>query len=321
MQSRSIQITNPTFPDPLNGRTRESYISTAPPNITVYDNGYKSPFARHYNLGFSRMMTRDFAVTVDATVVDRYGEREGVDINLPLVPFSANTKAYPQFNRVSYGQSTADTTYRALLVKAEKRLSHHYQFMASYTLAKSKDIGFTNSQADFYGYQRQETWGASDRRHRLVLSGIVQLPFQMQVSTIGDFRSPLRFSPTSNLGDLNGDGYTGDLPAGIISGAGCRDLDLDALNAVRVPRGLPAITDADIACANYLDIDIRFSKFINVQRHRFEFVVQMFNITNRANFNTPNGQITSAVFGTPNSLVPYLNAPSRQVELAIRWQF
>jgi len=47
----------------------------------------------------------------------------------------------------------------------------------------------------------------------------------------------------------------------------------------------------------------------------------MFNITNRANFNTPNGQITSAVFGTPNSLVPYLNAPSRQVELAIRWQF
>jgi carboxypeptidase family protein len=321
MQSRSIQITNPTFPDPLNGRSRESYISTAPPNITVYDNAYKSPYARHYNIGVSRMLSRNFALTVDATSVDRYGERETVDINLPSVPFRANTKPYPQFNRISYGQSSSDSTYRALLVKAEKRMSDHYQLMASYTLAKSKDIGFTNSQADFYGYQKVETWGASDRRHRLVLSGILQLPYQMQASVIGDFRSPLRFSPSSNLGDLNGDGYTGDLPAGIVPGSGCRDLNLDALNTVRAARGLSIMEDSDINCATYVDLDIRFSKFFNIRRHRLEGIVQLFNITNRANFNTPNSQITSAVFGTPNALVPYLNAPSRQAEVAIRWQF
>jgi hypothetical protein len=52
-----------------------------------------------------------------------------------------------------------------------------------------------------------------------------------------------------------------------------------------------------------------------------ELIAQLFNIANYANFTTPNGQITSAAFGTPNQLVPYINAPSRQMELAVRWKF
>jgi hypothetical protein len=319
MQSRSINITNPTFPDPLNGKTRDSYISTAPPNVTVFDNRFVSPYAHQYNVGLSRMLTREIAVTVDGTAVNRYSERESVDINLPD-PVT-KVKPYPQFGRLSYGQSTADSTYRALLLKVEKRLSHRYQFLASYTLSKAMDDGFSNSYGDLYGFVKRQTYSSSDRRHRLVLSGILQLPGEMQVSAIGDFRSPLRFSPSSNLGDLNGDGYTGDLPAGIIPGSGCRDLNLDALNAIRIPRGLPAVTQAGISCDVFTNVDLRFSKFFKIQNHRVEFIAQLFNIANTANFNTPNGQITSAVFGTPNALVPYINAPSRQAELAIRWQF
>jgi hypothetical protein len=49
----------------------------------------------------------------------------------------------------------------------------------------------------------------------------------------------------------------------------------------------------------------------------------------RANFNTPSNNIASGndpmtgrpVFGTVTSLLPNINAPSRQAEFAVRFQF
>jgi hypothetical protein len=75
--------------------------------------------------------------------------------------------------------------------------------------------GALHSWVGRYGFFAIERYGASDRRHRLVTSGIVQLPGDAQVSAIADFRSDLRFNPTTGL-DLNNDGYTGDLPAGVL---------------------------------------------------------------------------------------------------------
>jgi hypothetical protein len=160
------------------------------------------------------------------------------------------------------------------------------------------------------------------------VSGIVALPWNIQVSAIGDFRSSLPFSPSSAL-DLNGDGYTGDLPAGIVPGSGCRSLNLDAINAFRVGRTptLTAVTDVD--CPGFSNIDLRFSKFFRLgQGHRVEFIAQLFNMFDRANFATPGTSITSAndtngrpLFGQSQSLLPNINAPSRQLELAVRWQF
>lgn len=317
MQSKSITINNPSFPDALNGKSRDSYVSTAPPNITVFDNRYVAPYAHQFNVGLAHMLTRDISLTVDGTYVNRYSERESVDINLP--DQVTRVKPYPQFGRVSFGQSTADSTYRALLVKVEKRLSNHYQFLASYTLSKAMDIGFTNAFGDKYGYVKVPSYGGADRRNRLVLSGILQLPYAMQISTIADFRSPLRFGPSSSLGDLNKDGYTGDLPAGIYPSSGCRDLNLDAVNAVRTGQGLAAVSS--VACPGYSNVDVRFSKYFKIQNHRIEFIAQLFNVANTANFNTPNGSMTSALFGKTTALVPYINAPSRQAELAVRWQF
>ena len=46
----------------------------------------------------------------------------------------------------------------------------------------------------------------------------MQLPGDMQLSAIGDFRSSLPMNPTSSI-DLNTDGYTIDLPAGVRASA------------------------------------------------------------------------------------------------------
>src|SRR5258705_9623976 len=149
------------------------------------------------------------------------------------------------------------------------------------------DTRATNLLGDLYGFFSIERYGAADRRHRLVTSGIVQMPMDLMMSVIADFRSSLRFNPSASFGDLQLDGYTGDLPAGILPGSGCRDLNLDAVNAARLPRGLEAVTSAGISCDVFTNVDLRFSRFFNVQNHPVEFIPQLFNIPNTPDFNPP----------------------------------
>src|SRR5207248_1250811 len=158
----------------------------------------------------------------DVTLVYRYSDRDTVDLNLP--DQVTGVKRFPQFARVSFWQSTADNTYKALLLKLEKRMSKNYSFLASYTLSKAADIGFTNT--------------------------------------------------------------------------------------FRASRSLTTVTQVD--CPRYANVDIRFSKFLRIGRsQRAEFIVQLFNVFDRVNFNTPAGSLTLAndssgrpLFGQPNSLSP-----------------
>src|SRR3954468_15902208 len=323
-QAQQIIINSPTFPDPLGGRSRESFASTAPPNITVMSNDQVNPYAHQINVGVNRSIMRDVAVTADLSFVNRYSDRDTVDPNLPDQVTRA--KLYPQFARVNFWVSTANNSYRALLLKIDKRMSNHYQFLSSYTLSAAKDTQATNLIENQYGFASIERYGAADRRHRLVVSGIVQLPAATQLSTIADFRSNLRFNPTANFGDLNNDGYTGDLPTGVLPGSGCRDLNLDAVNAARTGRGLTAVSQVD--CPGFANVDLRLSKFFAFGGQRIELIAQLFNIFNRANYNVANGNVSAAndaagrpLFGQSTSLQPNINAPSRQAEFAVRFQF
>ena len=117
-------------------------------------------------------------------------------------------------------------------------MSNRYQFLASYTLSKAKDTAATNLLGDRYGFFQIERYGAADRRHRLVDQR--HRAAAGGRAGVGDRRLPIEpaVQPDRARCDLNGDGYTGDLPAGVLPGTGCRDLNLDAVNAFRAARGL-----------------------------------------------------------------------------------
>ena len=119
--------------------------------------------------------------------------------------------------------------------------------------------------------------------------------------------------------DINKDGYAIDVPPGADFRSGCRDLNLAAINTFRATFNLPAV--ATVTCSGYQDIDLRFSKAFLFQSHRIELIAQLFNVTNHANFATPISNPLSASFGQPNALLQYINAPSRQGELAVRFLF
>ena len=52
-----------------------------------------------------------------------------------------------------------------------------------------------------------------------------------------------------------------------------------------------------------------------------DLIVQLFNVMNTANFSTLVSNPLSATFGQVNQILSYVNAPSRQAELAVRFQF
>jgi len=84
-----------------------------------------------------------------------------------------------------------------------------------------------------------------------------------------------------------------------------------------------------VDCPTFANIDLRFSKFFRMGRSRAELIAQLFNILNRANFATPSANIGGGndtvtgrpLFGTSQSLLANINAPSRQAEFAVRFQF
>src|SRR5262249_1301698 len=275
-QGQTITILNPSYPDPFGGRTRESFLSTTPPTITVGSNGQINMYAHQTNVGINRMLTRELALSADVTTVTRCGDRDNVEINIP--DQVTRVRPYAGYARVIFWQPTADNTYKAFLLKVEKRMSRHYQALVSYTLSKADDNTFVSSLGDHYGYTKVNRPGTADRRHRLVVSGILALPFDSQVSAIGDFRSALPFGPVTSALDLNNDTLTGtattnsDLPAGVMPMSGCRSLNLDAINSFRSARGLTPVTDVE--CPGFSNIDLRFSKFFRIGTGRAELIAQ-----------------------------------------------
>jgi hypothetical protein len=85
-----------------------------------------------------------------------------------------------------------------------------------------------------------------------------------------------------------------------------------------------------VTCAGFSNLDLRFSKFFTLGgSHRVEVIAQLFNVFDHANLGTPSNNLGAGndpttgrpLFGTATTLLPNINAPSRQVELAVRYQF
>ncbi len=324
-QASTIIINDPNFNDPLGGRSRAEYLTTAAPNITILHNDYEQPYAHHFNVGVAHQLGETSALSLDLTrVMTRGDAMRNVDINYP----KDGVRPWPQFRRVAATYSLLDHDYSAFYAKFEKRYSDNWQFLVSYTLAKSDttELWTRNTEpgtwhASFPGYAQVTRPGDTDRRHRIVSSGIVTLPGDIRLSAIIDYRSPLPVRVDSGT-NLNGDDYGGDLAPGFsaANAFGCRNLDLTAANAYRQTIDQTPVTD--FKCSDFLNLDFRASWGVQLGIHRIEIVGQALNLLDRANFNTASGNLRSSNFGdNENALAANINAPSRQFELALRYSF
>ncbi|MGE3275237.1 MAG: carboxypeptidase regulatory-like domain-containing protein [Vicinamibacterales bacterium] len=310
-QRFSVNITNPSYPDPYGGRDPAEFIVSAPANITVVANDYVQPYSNQYSVGVSHHLYGDLALHVDAVYTDTNHDRKILDIN-PRDPVTRE-RPDPVFGRVDRNQSTGSLDYKAVYLKLEKRYSRRTQALVSYTYTRSDDNNLLGRYLDPFDLGLD--WGpsAGERRHALVASGSVLLPADVTLGVIWSLRSELPWSATAGR-DLNGDGFNTDLVPGTTRNAGSRTLDLGTVNAYRASQGLPAVDASQIDSSRINMVDIRASKDFRLPGDvTLQVMAQAFNLFNTDNLIGRVGNALSSNFGRIFSA-----RPGTQGELGVR---
>ncbi|HEV7891075.1 MAG TPA: TonB-dependent receptor [Pyrinomonadaceae bacterium] len=158
------------------------------PNAT--DLGFDNPYVQSWNLNVQREVARGLGVTVG------YFGSKGTHLRLtrnlnqllpngarpfPRVSLSSPVSANVPLLNITEREGAGNSSYNALWVTAQKRLSRGLQFNTSYTLSKSIDYNSQSSQGvtvqDSYNLRGDRGLSDFDARHRFVFSGLYELPF------------------------------------------------------------------------------------------------------------------------------------------------
>jgi hypothetical protein len=313
---------------------------------------FPSPQAIHVSLGVQREIAHEFVISADFAVREfrHIGTPPGLlDPNhfssvrkpaLPVCPPDQQTdpKALCSLGPISLTSGIGSATYRGLLVRADKRFSHGFQFLGSY--AYSSNVG-DNFDPGFNNDMPLDNRGPLDRdfRHILSLSGVADLPKRFRV---GLFISYIGKSPFSTyLGDLdlNGDGTTGDLLPGtrvnqFNRGLGKNDLHrlVNAFNRTYTGgkdaggNDIPSITLPSTFefGDSFLTHDLRLGRdFTLHERWKMTLIGEVFNLFNIGNLSGRSGDLLNPGFGRATSRVTQVfgSGGPRSFQVAARLSF
>lgn len=285
------------------------------PNIYVTQKDFKTPQTMQYSGQVEMAVAPDYTVTVGYLGVHSLHLARSRDVNLfPTEVFAgalstggaisynrhpgATSPIRPVagFGRITLFESGADSIYNSVFFQLQKRFSHNFQVLTSYTIAKATDDAPDGTSVvpnnggddakvaqDTLRPNLEHGPGNADIRHRFVFSAVYDVnlmkssanPFAKyalngwQLSSIAQMQSGRPYNATVS-GDPNNDGNT---------------------NNDRVPG-----TERNSLRGGWLaQWDLRISRDIPVfkERVKLRLLGEAFNITNRANFSAVNtGQYT-----------------------------
>ncbi len=274
------------------------------------------PYTQQFNIGYSRQLSRDYALEIDYVHILGLHEYLRHRLN-PIVP--GNTviningatvnnarqlaadfvRAGLPANRLAdvvSEESVGRSRYDGLNIVLRRRFSNRMTFQASYVLSRGltyTGAANTSASAGFGGQAQDQNKildpgelgpTSTDERHRFVFSGVFDLPWGLQVSPILQAASPRAY--TLILGtDRNGDGINNDRfldPATnqIVKRGSARggfDIKRDPATGAIIP--------GDPVSARTFTLDMRVSKYIKFNdRMKLGLFFEAFNLTNNVNF-------------------------------------
>lgn len=313
---QTVFISNPPYPDPYGGRNPIEFVEAGPTNISVFANDYSQPQANQFNAGVSQQIGADFAVHVDGIYTNTNRDRKILDINAPDP--TTGVRPDPTFGRVDRYQSTGEVRYRAVYARLEKRFSHRTQALVTYSYTRSRDNYPIYRYIDPFNLGFDFGPSDGERRHSLVASGSVLIPWDIVLGAVWNIRSQLPWSATAGI-DLNGDGENTDLVPGTSRNSGSRDLNLAAVNAWRAANGLGNVDPQSIESSRINIVDTRVSKRIKIRGNvSVDLLAQVFNLFNTKNLQAQygGGRVGNALSDTFGRILTARDGT--QVELAVK---
>ena len=230
---------------------------------------------------------------------------------------------YPGFanftGNVTTYQNVGETDYDALMLQLEKRYSQNWMARVSYTLAHSRG-NTTGSGIPASAFQVLDNLNLDlnegptnfDQRHNLVVSGTAVIPRTggFTVGWVARAMSGTPFTVFDSRIDEDRNGTLADpLPAGTYSGSGTNTISVENNGGRNGAYG-----------PGFFKLDLRLGYTIGlVAQRRLELFGEVFNLTNRANFSDPTGDIASANFLRVTGLSTSTNP--RLVQLGARFSF
>ncbi len=160
-------------------------------NMRGSDPKPKSPYTLDWNLAIERSVTNDLVATVNYVGNGSRHMQVNVDANAPMAlakngADSQGFRPFPHSGGAAYVEYTGASSYNSLQAKLEKRMSHGYNLLATYTWSHSLDDTNTplssSGDADQQNYNivpRKYDWSQSpwDTRHRVTFNALYELPF------------------------------------------------------------------------------------------------------------------------------------------------
>ena len=195
-------------PTAVAGCAPPTAFAAAPPTILLFAPNYQQPYVEQYNIGVEHEIAADTAIRVTYTGVHGVHIQDTRDINLSNALTTTNAvvagqtgtltyNKYPTarpiagFGRILQFQSNSNSNYNGLSFELNKRLTHNFQFVTSYTWSHVIDdrpdatavVPGTDDGKMVYDPLHPELDRASgddDVRNRFIFSGIWQLDHYTQ---------------------------------------------------------------------------------------------------------------------------------------------
>lgn len=362
---------NPPFGLPISTTTSQSltalaavYNSPNPPSLApqAINRNFKNANVQSWNLNIQHELTRDTAIMVGYfgskgthLEIDRNINQPAVFGNAATRPFlnlqgtiQAGTALAPNIREFD---SSANSTYHALWVTANKRISHGVQFNASYTYSHSIDNNSRNAEGivlqDSNNLASNRGSSDFDVRHRFVINTIYDLPFKgnrlvagWELATIVTAQSGNPFTVVMATGAITGivnsvrPNFTG--PAIITGDPFNWFANAAAIFSVPAPGSVGNLGRNTFVGPGFTDVDFSIVKNTKLtERLNLQFRTDAFDLFNHPNFGQPGfvgivpsivsfskgvatssvGQVSATRFPTADS------GSSRQLQLALKLQF
>jgi len=371
---------NPLFAIPVSVSSASSAITLEDPSASItglslgpsaINSNFSNSYAQDWNLSVQRQVGSSLSLEVSYVGVKGTHLQFTRNINQPFVtdgiynsvrPFLSVPLGSPilpaqctapnpvcPYGNINQVDSGGNSNYNALWVKATKHFKQGFEFLASYTYAKSLDynslstgesIGLQNA------YDPRADYGPSefDVRHRFVLSGFYELPFRKnrlvsgwQLGIVTQAQSGSPINPTLTIGpgtgislvvrpDITGPVSTTGNPNQWFTD---KSVFVSPCVAAIPPSTVPTCTPGDlsrdaITGPDFINTDFSVTKDTKLtERFTLQFRSEFFDIFNHPNFGNPVLTTTSAAFGQIQSTrFPTGDfGSSRQIQFALKLKF
>ena len=296
------------------------------PAISYVDPEFDDAQTLRASVGWERELAAGWSTGVDVVYAEATGLQRNTDFNRVFGGYDEYGR--PTWNGRNEGcpgvegaecaeilvrQSRGDSEYQAVTLKVNKRFTGRYQFGAHYTWGKDRDTdsnersatGVTISDTGNLDYD----WGLSNRdvKHRLVVTGMVQLPADFQISGILNYQSGTPYT-------LVDSGVEWEVCGSV--GWNCPD-PYAVMNGVLVGRN----TERNESIQT---IDVRLGKFFRFgDGLRLDVFVEAFNLFDQNSFGVGFGQRDIEDGEVPDDFgIPsYLTTRPRQLQIGGRFSF